>query len=107
MRILCDQNVPEKYLHALADGNATVTTVEDVLEHDATDSEIAAYAETNGWVVFTNDDDFYVDGGDHGLLFYSQIEDPSPGAVVEAVERIDAAYENASEIVETVPDGWA
>lgn len=107
MRVLCDQNVPRKYLDALADADGiTATTVAAVLRHDAADTEIAAYAETNDWVVFTNDDDFYLDSGNHGLLFYSQLEDPTPGVVVEAIRRIGAAYESDDEIVETVPDGW-
>jgi predicted nuclease of predicted toxin-antitoxin system len=46
MRILCDQNIPAKYVEALESTNDfTVSTVKDVLQHDATDSEIAAYAE--------------------------------------------------------------
>ena len=74
MRILVDQNAPRKYVEAL--------------RRDATDAEIAQFAENNGWVVFTNDDDFFVAGGDHGLILYDQIEDPAPGNVVAAVEGI-------------------
>lgn len=79
MRILVDQNSARKYIDAFeqADG-ITVATVDDVLDHDTSDADIAAYAETNDWVVFTTDDDFFVAGGDHGLLRYDQIEDPSP-----------------------------
>ena len=84
----------------------TVATVDDVLEHDSSDADIGTYAETNGWVVFTNDDDFFVAGGDHGLLLYDQIEDPSPGDVVAAVRKIEQVYADSSEITESVPDGW-
>ncbi|SEH48976.1 hypothetical protein SAMN05192561_10314 [Halopenitus malekzadehii] len=56
--------------------------------------------------MFTNDEDFYVVGGDHGLLVYDQVTDPTPSAVVAAIERIDAAYESDAEILETVPGGW-
>jgi len=108
MRVLCDQNVPRKYPHALRETDGvTVTTVDAALKHDASDAEIARFAEANGWVVLTNDDDFYVDRSDHGLLFVSQLDDPAPGRVVEAIRRIDDAYETHSDIVETVPDGWA
>lgn len=107
MRILVDQNSAQKYIEAFeqADG-ITVATVADVLEHDTSDADIAAYAETNDWVVFTTDDDFFVAGGDHGLLLYDQIDDPTPGDVVAAVRQIEQAYENPSEITESVPGGW-
>ena len=107
MRILVDQNAPTKYVKALRrDGGLTVTTVEEALRHDATDAEIAQFAESNGWVVFTNDDDFFVAGGDHGLILYGQIEDPAPGDVVAAVKEIGRAYQSHSEIVESVLGGW-
>lgn len=108
MRVLCDQNVPQKYFQALDSAEGiTVRTVASALQHDATDAEITRYAEANDWVVFTNDEDFYADSGKHGLLFYSQLDDPTPGVVVKAIRRIDAAYASATDIVETVPDGWA
>lgn len=107
MRVLCDQNVATKYVEAFRRaGGITVTTVDEVLDHDASDTEIAAYAERNGWVVFTNDDDFFVAGGDHGLLLYDQLEDPSPGDVVSAVQQISRAYENPAQITESVPGAW-
>jgi hypothetical protein len=107
MRILVDQNSAQKYIDAFeqADG-ITVATVDDVLEHNTSDGDIAAYAETHDWVVFTTDDDFLVAGGDHGLLLYDQIEGPSPGDVVAAVQKIEQAYADPSEIAESVPDGW-
>jgi hypothetical protein len=83
-----------------------VSTVEDGLQHDATDAEIAAYAEENQWVVFTNDDDFFVAGGDHDLLLYDQLEDPRPGDIVQAVQQIEQVYSGSSSIVESVPGEW-
>jgi hypothetical protein len=107
MRVLCDQNVPRKYADALRDVDGiSVGTVADELEHDAADPDIASHAEATGAVLLTNDDDFYVDGQNHGLLFYSQVEAPTPGAVAEAVRRIRDAYESDAEILENVPDGW-
>jgi len=107
MRILCDQNVPNKYIEAFkTSNNITAATVANVLQHDATDTEIVAYAEQNNWVVFTNDDDFFVVGGDHGLLLYDQVEDPLPGDVVTAVQRISEAYRSQTEIIESVPGNW-
>jgi hypothetical protein len=107
MRILCDQNVHDKYVSAFRhDDGITVTTVETALSHDADDTEIVEYAETRDWVVFTSDEDFFLMDGAYGLLVYDQIDDPSPGDVLTAVRRIAAAYESASDVLETVPDGW-
>jgi hypothetical protein len=51
MRILCDQHVDHKYVHALqqADG-ITVTTVRHVMHAHAPDSDIASYAAANDWL---------------------------------------------------------
>ena len=59
MRVLCDQHVDHRYVHALqrADG-ITVTTVRHVMSADAPDGEIASYAAANDWLVLTSDDDF-------------------------------------------------
>jgi predicted nuclease of predicted toxin-antitoxin system len=107
MRILCDQNVPEKYRSAFdqADG-ITVATVRDELRADASDTEIARFASANDWVVFTNDDDFFSTPGEFGLLLYDQIEDPTAGDVLQAVRAIAQAYPDDREIVEKIPDGW-
>jgi len=59
MRILCDQHVDYRYVHALqrADG-ITVTTVRHVMSADAPDGEIASYAAANDPLVLTSDDYF-------------------------------------------------
>lgn len=107
MRILCDQNVAAKYVHALEQAeNITVTTVADELAPDAPDEEIVRYAESEDCVVFTTDDDFFEHAGVCGVLIYSQITDPSPGEVLDAVEAIERAYNSHSEITETVPGNW-
>ena len=108
MRLLCDQHVARKYIQAFdqADG-ITVTTVAEELSPDASDTEIAVFAEESGWVVFTNDDDFFEQTASFGLLVYSQIEDPRPSVLVDAVTVIGQAYESHSEILETVPGNWA
>jgi hypothetical protein len=107
MRVLCDQNVASKYRTAFEQTEyVTVTAVAEKLSHDAPDSEIAAYATDQDWVVFTNDDDFYTESPSHGLLLYDQLEDPTPGVVLEAIEAIEASYERPDEIAEYVPDGW-
>jgi hypothetical protein len=76
------------------------------LRPSASDEAIARYATANDCVVFTNDDDFYTEQLHHGLVLYSQIEDPPPGAVLEALVAIEAAYDSTADIVEFVPDGW-
>jgi hypothetical protein len=40
------------------------------------------------------------------LLYYSQVEEPSPGDVAAAVRQISTVSEDPADIVETVPDGW-
>lgn len=107
MRVLCDQNVPQKYVDALAAaGGITVATVRETLVADAPDREIAAYAAENDWVVLTNDSDFFGDSRGFGLLVYNQLEDPRPSDIVDSIQAIDYAYESNSEVVEKVPDGW-
>lgn len=107
MRLLCDQNVAAKYLRALEQAEEiTVTTVADELSADAPDDEIAALARRDDLVLFTGDDDFFDQTGAFGLLVYSQLDDPRPGEVVQAIAAIDRVYESSSEIVETVPGDW-
>lgn len=107
MRVLCDQNVPQKYVDALADaGGITVATVRETLAADVPDREIAAYAVEYNWVILTNDSDFFGDGREFGLLVYNQLEDPRPGDLVDSIQAIDYAYESNSDVVEKVPDGW-
>jgi predicted nuclease of predicted toxin-antitoxin system len=107
MRILCDQHVDHKYVHALqrADG-ITVTTVRHVMHADAPDSDIASYAAANDWLVLTSDDDFFTERRTHGLLFYQQLDDPTPSDVAAAVQAIDEAYDDTRKVVEKVPGGW-
>ncbi|MEF8825242.1 MAG: DUF5615 family PIN-like protein [Halapricum sp.] len=107
MRILCDQHVDHKYVHALqGTAGITVTTVRHVMSADALDSEIAAYAAANGMVVLTSDDDFFTERDGHGLLFYQQLDNPTPSELVAAIQGIDEAYDDTSTVVEKVPDGW-
>ena len=84
----------------------TVTTIRDVLRTGASDAEIAVFAEANDWVVFTNDTDIYSETGNFWRLFYSQIEDPSPGNSITAIQRIEWAYESNTDIEEVIPDEW-
>ena len=107
MRILCDHHVPPRYVQAFEQEPAvTVTAVRTLLSHDASDAMIAAVARRDDWVVFTNDDDFYSPTPSHGLVVYSQRDNPAPGDVVDAMLAIDRAYTSPSEIIEFVPNGW-
>lgn len=81
-------------------------TVDSIRSSDAPDGEIATYAATHGWVVFTNDDDFYADDVSHGPLVSSQIEVPRPGDVVDA-SAITRAFPSNDGIDEVVPDRWS
>lgn len=107
MWVLCDQNVPQKYVDTLADaGGITVATVRETLAADVPDREIAAYAVEHNRVILTNDSDFFGDGREFGLLVYNRLEDPRPGVVVDSRQSIGYAYESNSEVVEKMPDGW-
>ena len=107
MRILCDQHVDHRYVHALRrTSGITVTTVRHVMSADAPDGEIASYAAANDWLVLTSDDDFFAERRAHGLLFYQQLDNPTPSDVAAAVQAIDEAYDDNSTVVEKVPDGW-
>lgn len=107
MRILCDQNVAHKYRLVLERGSwLNVSTVATELSPRASDSTISEFASTDGWVLFTSDDDFHVDNRSHGLLVYSQVEDPPPGTVVRAIEAIAEAYAHDDEVDKYVPSGW-
>lgn len=107
MRVLCDHNVDERYVSALrAADDLTVTTVRDALDSRASDPDIAAYAAANDWVIFTSDDDFFEIAGGYGQLYYHQVEEPAVGDVLTAIRQIRDAYEDDTEIVEFVPDGW-
>jgi hypothetical protein len=39
-------------------------------------------------------------------LYYSQIENPAPGDIVDAILAIDGAYESNGDAVEKVLNGW-
>jgi predicted nuclease of predicted toxin-antitoxin system len=84
----------------------TVAPVRDELSRDASDDRIAAHAAANDWVLFTTDDDFFGHERSFGLLVYSQVENPRPSSVVDAIAAIDEAYADDSAITEVVPDGW-
>lgn len=111
MRLLCDHNVDEKYIETFRRTEwLTVATVRDELTQDAEDPPISEYAHQHGWVVFTEDDDFHRHDHVHdrtvGVIFYTHIEQPSPGDVVDATQKIADAYDDHQYINEHVPDGW-
>ena len=117
MRLLVDRNVERQYIDAFRRIEwITVRRASDVLPIDAPDSEIGTYAEAKEWVVFTSDKRFRsADSGgetagrieaDCGVVYYHQLERPSPTDVVEALEKISNAYVNHREIDEYVPGEW-
>lgn len=110
MKILCDENVPSKYVNAIAGLSCTtVLTVESELGMGASDSQVRNFAEKKDCVVLTNDKDFlltkYAD--DHGLLYIFQNRGPSPSDVATAVDKIESAYTDYESVDEIVPGGWA
>lgn len=104
MRVLCDQNVDQKYIDALlAADDIEVGTVRERLDARATDPDVVDYAAANAWVVFTCDDDFFELASECGVIYYSQFNAPAVGDVRAALQTIDDAYADHSEIVEVVP----
>lgn len=107
MRVLCDQNVDERYVETFRETDwMTVSTVRAERSPAARDEEISRFAADNDWLVFTGDDDFLEYDHDCGVVLYLQTERPSPGAVVDALEAIDEAYAEHDDIHEFVPGGW-
>jgi predicted nuclease of predicted toxin-antitoxin system len=107
VRILCDHNVNEKYTATFRRTDwLTVATVRDDLSQDAADPDISEYAEREDWVVFTEDDDYLDIEHNRGLVLYIEQQNPSPGAVVDALATIADAYDDHRTIEEHVPDGW-
>jgi hypothetical protein len=107
VRLLCDQNVAERYVTALASTpDFCVANVRDTLDPRASDPDIAAYAAAEGYVVFTSDDDFFRLAADCGRVYYQQAAQPPVGDVRTALRAIRDAYADTSEILEVVPGGW-
>jgi len=107
VRILCDQHVDEKYVTAFSNaGWIAVVRVRDVLSPRTEDESISEHAARNGWVVFTADNDFFEFDHDRGLLLYVERQNPSPGAIVDAIRFIADAYDDHRTIEEYVPGTW-
>ena len=107
MRLLCDQNVAQKYVDAcIAASDFQAVTVRDALVPRASDSDIARYARKNGYVVLTGDDDFFQLADQCGCIYFHQFDNPPVGDVLAALRRIDDAYLDSHDIVEVVPGDW-
>jgi predicted nuclease of predicted toxin-antitoxin system len=107
MRILCDQNVSQQYIDALRAHGFEVELARNLLDARANDPDIAAYAEANGWVVFTCDTDFFDLTSECSVLYYNQYNAPTAGDVVATFQAIDRAYSDPTEItLEVIPGEW-
>lgn len=107
MRLLCDQNVDQRYVDAfVAENDFSAVTVRAVLDARASDPDIAAYATANEYVVFTSDDDFFRLDTACGRCYYLQTDAPPVGDVLAALRAIRDVYDDHSEIVESVPGDW-
>lgn len=109
MRILFDRNVEPRYIAAIASRSGmSVTRVDDRLPQTAPDRTIAALAERENWVVFSRDDDFFKKAchREIGLLFFSKQHNTRASEIATAVERIDDAYNDHTEIKEGLPGQW-
>lgn len=107
MRLLCDQNVAQKYVDAcISASDLQTVTVRDALDPRASDLDIAAYAKTNEYVVLTGDDDFFQLTNQCGCIYFHQFDNPPVGDVLAALRQINDAYVHADEIIEVVPGDW-
>ena len=107
MRLLCDQNVAQKYVDTcISASDIQAVTVRDALDPRASDLDIAAYAKTNEYVVLTGDDDFFQLADQCGCIYFHQFDNPPVGDVLAALRRINDAYVYADEITEVVPGDW-
>lgn len=107
IRILCDRSALQRYVDTFDRIDwIEVMQSEDVFPDDAPDREISAYAAKEGWVVFTEDDDFLGFTHDRGVILYHHIESPPPGDVVDAIQVIAQAYDDHRQITEYVPSRW-
>jgi len=108
MRLLCDQNVSRQYIDALrAADEFEVGLVRDVLDARASDSDIAAFAAANDWVVITSDDDFFELADACGVIYYLQVDAPPVGDMLAALRAIRDAYSDPQDVTEVVPGEWA
>ena len=72
-RILVDENTSPRVAELLRGKGHDAVHVHDVLGEGATDERISAYAESNGYVVLTHDDDFLLPEHRHRvrILYYA------------------------------------
>lgn len=107
MRIFFDRNVPSRYIRAIRSRPWSEVQVHDDRFDQATpDRRLVAYAETNGLVIFTRDDDFFALDPDCGLLYLAPNRRPSADEVARAVVEIKESYDDHAAIVESVPGAW-
>ncbi|MDB2265463.1 DUF5615 family PIN-like protein [Halorubrum ezzemoulense] len=107
MRLLCDQNVAQRYIDACIEApDIQAITVRDALDPRANDPDIATYAGEHGYVVLTTDDDFFTLSDMCGCIYFHQLDRPPVGDVLTAIRQIGDAYGTHDAIVEVVPGGW-
>ncbi len=91
MQILADENVPEEYVAALRGDGHTVAYSRNVeqLGTGATDTEIAVYAEEEGYAILSTDVKDFADRK-LGVAILVAPQDMSGGDVRAAVARIES-----------------
>lgn len=75
IRYLLDENVPYAVAHGLRQRGVEVSTAADVELRSVDDELIVEYAVTEGYVIFTQDDDFlriHSSGVKHSGIVYSK-----------------------------------
>lgn len=107
IRVLCDRSVLQRYVDALEQADEIeMMHSKDEFSDDAPDREISAYAAREGWVVFTEDDDFLGFDHERGVILYHHVERPSPTDIIEVIRAIGKAYDDHRQIREFVPGEW-
>lgn len=91
LAFLADEHVPRVLVSTLRSHGYTVTTAQERYGQDTDDDVMLADCADDGLVLLTNDRDFVelADSVEHaGVLLYTSTN-PSPAALVQAVERLE------------------
>jgi len=91
IRFLLDEQVPHAIAHGLRKRGVTVVTCNDAGLLSVDDELIAEYALTEGYVIFTQDDDFtriHNEGVPHNGIVYSKQERRTLGEIIQHLKLI-------------------
>ncbi|WP_197530392.1 DUF5615 family PIN-like protein [Bythopirellula polymerisocia] len=97
IRYLLDENVPHAIAHGLRQRGVEVVTASDVELLSVDDELIVEYAVTEGYVVFTQDDDFlriHSKGEKHAGIVYSKQGKRTLGEIIRYLKLLAEVLES-------------